>query len=42
MRTLNKGFTLIEIMVVVVIAAVLISAVTLSFPPVGDKLLTLG
>lgn len=39
MRTLHKGFTLIEIMVVVVIAAVLISAVTLSFPPVGDKLL---
>ena len=39
MRKLNKGFTLIEIMVVVVIAAVLIGAVTLSFPPVGDKLL---
>lgn len=35
----NKGFTLIEIMVVVVIVAVLISAVALSFPPVGDKLL---
>jgi len=39
MRKNNKGFTLIEIMVVVVIVAVLISAVTLSFPPVGDKLL---
>lgn len=39
MRKLNKGFTLIEIMVVVVIVAVLISAVALSFPPVGDKLL---
>lgn len=39
MRKPNKGFTLIEIMVVVVIVAVLISAVTLSFPPVGDKLL---
>ncbi len=39
MRRNNKGFTLIEIMVVVVIAAVLISAVALSFPPVGDKLL---
>ena len=35
----KKGFTLIEIMVVIVIAAVLISAVALSFPPVGDKLL---
>lgn len=39
MRKLKNGFTLIEIMVVVVIAAVLISAVALSFPPVGDKLL---
>lgn len=39
MRKLNKGFTLIEIMVVVVIVAVLISAVALSFPPVGNKLL---
>lgn len=39
MRKLNKGFTLIEIMVVIVIVAVLISAVALSFPPVGDKLL---
>lgn len=39
MRKLSKGFTLIEIMVVVVIVAVLISAVALSFPPVGDKLL---
>ncbi|MEH6457269.1 MAG: type II secretion system minor pseudopilin GspH [Cocleimonas sp.] len=39
MRKPNKGFTLIEIMVVIVIAAVLISAVALSFPPVGDKLL---
>lgn len=38
-KALNKGFTLIEIMVVVVIAAVLIGAVTLSFPPVGDKLI---
>lgn len=39
MRKTNQGFTLIEIMVVVVIVAVLISAVALSFPPVGDKLL---
>jgi len=39
MRRLHKGFTLIEIMVVIVIVAVLISAVALSFPPVGDKLL---
>ena len=39
MRKSSKGFTLIEIMVVVVIVAILISAVTLSFPPVGDKLL---
>ncbi len=39
MRKLNNGFTLIEIMVVIVIAAVLMSAVALSFPPVGDKLL---
>jgi len=39
MRKNIKGFTLIEIMVVVVIVAVLISAVALSFPPVGDKLL---
>lgn len=39
MRNRNTGFTLIEIMIVIVIAAVLISAVALSFPPVGDKLL---
>lgn len=39
MSKLSKGFTLIEIMVVIVIVAVLISAVALSFPPVGDKLL---
>lgn len=39
MRKLKKGFTLIEIMVVIVIVAILISAVALSFPPVGDKLL---
>ena len=39
MKALQKGFTLIEIMVVVVIAAVLIGAVTIAFPPVGDKLL---
>jgi general secretion pathway protein H len=38
-RSKNKGFTLIEILVVVVIVAVLMSAVTLSFPPTGDKLL---
>jgi len=39
MKTSQKGFTLIEIMVVIVIVAVLMGAVTLSFPPVGDKLL---
>ncbi len=39
MNSLQKGFTLIEILVVVVIVAVLMSAVTLSFPPTGDKLL---
>ena len=39
MNISQKGFTLIEIMVVVVIIAVLMGAVTLSFPPVGDKLL---
>jgi len=39
MRAKTAGFTLIEIMVVIVIVAVLISAVALSFPPVGDKLL---
>ncbi len=39
MKISQKGFTLIEIMVVVVIIAVLMGAVTLSFPPVGDKLL---
>lgn len=35
----QKGFTLIEILVVVVIVAVLMGAVTLSFPPSDDKLL---
>jgi general secretion pathway protein H len=35
----NKGFTLIEIMVVVVIAAIMMGAVTLSFPRTGDDLL---
>ena len=39
MNISQKGFTLIEIMVVIVIVAVLMGAVTLSFPPVGDKLL---
>jgi len=39
MQVLQKGFTLIEILIVVVIVAVLVSAVTLSFPPTGDKLL---
>jgi len=39
MKTSQKGFTLIEIMVVIVIVAVLMGAVTLSFPPAGDKLL---
>ena len=39
MKSPQKGFTLIEIMVVIVIVAVLMGAVTLSFPPVGDKLL---
>jgi len=39
MNTCQKGFTLIEIMVVVVVIAVLMGAVTLAFPPVGDKLL---
>lgn len=35
----HTGFTLIEIMVVIVIVAVLVGAATLSFAPVGDKLL---
>lgn len=39
MRKQSEGFTLIEIMVVIVIVAVLIGAVALTFPPVGDKLL---
>ncbi|WP_165874596.1 type II secretion system minor pseudopilin GspH [Cocleimonas flava] len=39
MKISHKGFTLIEIMVVIVIVAVLMGAVTLSFPPAGDKLL---
>ncbi|PID33713.1 MAG: type II secretion system protein GspH [Thiotrichales bacterium] len=39
MNTSHRGFTLIEIMVVIVIVAILMAAVTLSFPPVGDKLL---
>ena len=39
MRKRNTGFTLIEVMVVVVIIAVLAGTVSLSFPPVGDKLL---
>lgn len=36
---LQRGFTLIEIMVVVVIAAILMGAVTISFPRTGDDLL---
>jgi len=39
MRKFNTGFTLIEILVVVVIVAVLMGAITLSFPPTGTKLL---
>ena len=39
MRKNVAGFTLIEIIVVIVIVSVLISAVALSFPPVGEKLL---
>lgn len=39
MKVLEKGFTLIEIMVVIVVVAVLMGAVTLSFPPAGDNLL---
>lgn len=35
----SRGFTLIEIMVVVVIVAILMGAVTLSFPRTGDDLL---
>lgn len=35
----QRGFTLIEIMVVVVIAAILMGAVTISFPNTGDDLL---
>ncbi len=39
MKESNKGFTLIEILVVVVVVAVLMGAITLSFPPTGSKLL---
>jgi len=39
MQKKERGFTLIEIMVVVVIVAVLMGAVTLSFPKTGDDLL---
>lgn len=39
MKHQQQGFTLIEIMVVVVIAAILMGAVTLSFPRTGDDLL---
>lgn len=39
MKKSSNGFTLIEILVVVVIVAILMGAVTLSFPPTGDKLL---
>ncbi len=39
MKNKSNGFTLIEIMVVVVIAAILMGAVTLSFPRTGDDLL---
>jgi len=35
----QRGFTLIEIMVVIVIAAILMGAVTMSFPRTGDDLL---
>lgn len=39
MKKFDRGFTLIEIMVVMVIIAILVSVTLLSFPPVGDKLL---
>lgn len=39
MNRQEQGFTLIEIMVVIVIAAIMMGAVTLSFPRSGDKLL---
>lgn len=39
MNNRKLGFTLIEIMVVIVIVGVLMGAVTLSFPKTGDKLL---
>lgn len=39
MKKKNQGFTLIEIMVVVVIASILVGAVTLSFPRTNDDLL---
>ncbi len=39
MKRQEYGFTLIEIMVVVVIAAILMGAVTISFPRSGDDLL---
>ena len=39
MKVKHRGFTLIEIMVVIVIAAILIGAVTISFPRSSDDLL---
>jgi general secretion pathway protein H len=39
MSRTQRGFTLIEIMVVITIVAVLMGAVTLSFPRTGDNLL---
>jgi len=39
MKRTQRGFTLIEIMVVITIVAVLMGAVTLSFPRTGDNLL---
>jgi len=39
MNNRHQGFTLIEIMVVVVIASILVGAVTISFPRSGDDLL---
>jgi len=37
-KRIQSGFTLIEIMVVITIVSILIGAATISFPPVGDKL----